>query len=151
MGSSWSTGQRRPCHVLNCRASSPCAAAESSHARSHPPPCWLRRPSVSDCRISSPCAAVESSQIFGKPVRHLGEATKVLATAPSFLPCAARKILDNVVGTDAATTIDRALLERIAAAATARARNGEPTFQDLVIATFSDPVVVHSVLSRPTR
>ncbi|MCC6807142.1 MAG: hypothetical protein IT381_06940 [Deltaproteobacteria bacterium] len=89
-------------------------------------------------------AAAEVSQVFGKPVQHLGDAAKVVASAPSFVPCAARKILNATTGTDAATTIDPALLAAIATAA--RARAADPTFADLVIATFSDPVVVASVL-----
>lgn len=91
-------------------------------------------------------AKEERSELFGKPVANLGEAAKVLAGSPVFLPCAARKIIDAVTGTDAATTIDQALLDEIAAAAKARAKNGEPTFQDIVVATFSHPVVVYSVL-----
>ncbi len=91
-------------------------------------------------------AASERSEIFGQPVSHLGEAGAVVAKSPAFVPCAARKLLDAVVGTDAATTIDPLLLQTIAAAAKQRARGGEPTFADIVVATFSQPVVVQSVL-----
>jgi hypothetical protein len=92
-------------------------------------------------------AKSEASAMMGTPVANLAEAGAVLANSSVFLPCAARKIIDATVGTDASTTIDKALLARIADAATKRAKNGDATFADLVIATFSDPVVVHSVLT----
>jgi hypothetical protein len=91
-------------------------------------------------------AASEYSDIFGQPVANLAEAGAVVARSPAFVPCAARKLLDAVIGTDAATTMDPLLLTTIAAAAKQRARQGEPTFADIVVATFSEPVVVQSVL-----
>jgi hypothetical protein len=91
-------------------------------------------------------AKEEHSDLFGAPVENLAEAAAVLASSGVFLPCAARKIIDAAVGTDSSTPMDQALLDRIAGAAKARAKAGEPTFQDLVIATFSDPLIVHSVL-----
>lgn len=90
-------------------------------------------------------AASEQSQILGQPVANLAEAARVLAQSPEFRECAAHRILSFGLDLDQAAGIDPALLTEITEAAVAR--SPDPTYRDLVVATFSSPKVIATTIA----
>jgi hypothetical protein len=87
--------------------------------------------------------ADEASMMFGRPVANLAEAAQVFVEDPVFSTCAVRNVLEHVLLVDAAIHVDYRILER--SAARARERHEDPTLQDIVIATLTDPLVIQSV------
>jgi hypothetical protein len=88
-------------------------------------------------------AKEEGSQVFGKPVKNLAEAAKVLAASPTFVPCQVRNLLEYALRIDKTVIVDDAVLLEIAEKARA---DGDPTFTTLVVQTFSHPRVIFAVL-----
>jgi len=94
-------------------------------------------------------AGKEGIEIFGKPVANLAEAAKIMARSPTFVECAANRYLDYVLGVQSGTIeYDNQVFvqmgERI------RAVNPDPTFSDIAVALFTDPVVVRSIIKSVT-
>lgn len=89
-------------------------------------------------------AALEATQMFGQPVQNLAEAARVLASSDPFLDCQAEGLLHHTFGLPEAAEVEHAMLEAI----TERARelHANPTFADLVVATFTEPRVILSVV-----
>jgi hypothetical protein len=91
-------------------------------------------------------AGLEGVQMFGKPVANLAEAARVMADAPTFVDCAAKRYLDYTLGVpDQAIVYDAALFPRLGARI--RAAAPQPTLQEIVRALFTDPTVVSSVIT----
>lgn len=92
--------------------------------------------------------AFEGSKMFGKDAANLHEAAEIMSNSETFVPCAARNVLEYTFGmTDSqADGIDEDLLDNIATRATAD-HSLQPTLADIVIETFVDPRVAHVVLS----
>ncbi|NUP07891.1 MAG: hypothetical protein HOW73_17735 [Polyangiaceae bacterium] len=92
--------------------------------------------------------ASEKSQMFGTEVNNLAEAAHVLSDDPLFLQCSAQNLLEYTLRIDTAgplgKTVDKDMLARIAD--TASAESAEPTFPEIVAATFTDPDVVRTVV-----
>jgi hypothetical protein len=87
-------------------------------------------------------AGEERSQMFGETVENLAEAAKVIGASPDFQSCAVRSALEYGLGLDRGARVDDRLLVEIADGI--RADHAEPTFQDIVVATFADPRVAHT-------
>lgn len=95
--------------------------------------------------------ALEHSQVFGIEVDNLAEAAQVIADSDVFYPCQVRNLLEYTLNLDASVDVDSELLERIALAAR-QVADSDPSFADLVVATFSDPGVIQSTLdSKPNE
>lgn len=88
----------------------------------------------------------ESSHYYGQPVQNLGDAVKIIRRSPAFYRTAVASILRYYLRMNAASaeTLKPKLLDSIVAAALIR--NADPSFQDLVAATFTHPLVISSVL-----
>ena len=80
--------------------------------------------------------------MFGQQVAHLGEAAKVLADSPTFLPCQVKNVLEYTLRLPTTARPDDAVVAEIVAAA-----GPDPTFGALVVHTFSHPQIVSAVLS----
>ena len=89
-------------------------------------------------------AADERSQVFGAQVANLAEAARTIAEAEPFLPCQAKSILQHTFGLSDSAPIDPKTLTAI----TERALgfNADPTYTDLVVATFTEPGVILSIV-----
>ncbi len=87
-------------------------------------------------------AASEASQLFGREVANLAEAAAVLASSDAFRSCAARRLLEHALALDDSVVVDPDLLHAIATRA-----GGDPSLGALMVETFSDPIVVESVLA----
>jgi hypothetical protein len=94
-------------------------------------------------------AKSEASSMFGTPVNNLAEAAKVVATSPTFDECAAHRFLDFTLGLPYGTIeYDTHLFPSIAESA--RALSPDPTFSQIVQSLYTNPVVVHSIISSLT-
>lgn len=88
---------------------------------------------------------LEGIQMFGKPAKNLAEAAQIMVASPTFLECAAKRYLDYFLGVpDQAIAYDGNLFPGLGARI--RAKNPNPTLQEIVLALFTDPSVVHSVI-----
>ena len=111
--------------------------------------------------VSPVSAPLEISQVFGKPVKTLTDAGRVITETPGFYPCAARNVLEYSFGMSEsdATTIEPALLRQLAELARARdlrlrpeaaaSGAGGPTFGDLFVVALTHPRVLQVVLGPP--
>ena len=91
-------------------------------------------------------AKSEESAIFGQPVANLAEAAKVIAANPVFPECAVRNILEySLLIQNPDKNVNPALLKAVANEA--KSFDADPTFDDLVIATFTAPGVIEGVLA----
>jgi hypothetical protein len=88
---------------------------------------------------------VERSQMFGQAVDNLVGAAQVFVQNPVFATCSVRNVMEHVLLVEPSIDVDFRLLTRIADEA--RTRADEPTLQDIVVATLSDPLVIDSVVS----
>jgi len=91
-------------------------------------------------------AGLEGIQMFGKPAKNLAEAARIMVDSPTFIECSAKRYLDYFLGVpDQAIAYDLNLFpglgERI------RAKTPNPTLQEIVMALFTDPSVVRSVIA----
>ena len=88
-------------------------------------------------------AKEDKSQMFGKQVKNLMEAAKVLAESPRFVPCQVTNLLEYVLRLPSTSQVDPDVVDEVVV----RAREGgDPTFAALAIATFSHPRIVASVV-----
>jgi hypothetical protein len=88
---------------------------------------------------------LERSQMFGQPVENLVEAAQVFVQNPVFTTCSVRNIMEHVLLVDPSIDVDFRLLARIADEAALR--SDDPSLQDFVVATLSDPLVIDSVVA----
>jgi len=87
---------------------------------------------------------LEGIQMFGKPAKNLAEAARIMVDSPTFVECAAKRYLDYLLGVpDQAITYDARLFPGLGARI--RAKNPDPTLQDIILALFTDASVVRSV------
>ena len=94
-------------------------------------------------------AKSEASSMFGKPVNNLADAAKVVAASPTFDECAAHRFLDFSLGLAYGTIeYDTHLFPAIADSA--RVASSDPSFSQIVQALYTNPVVVHSIISSLT-
>lgn len=97
--------------------------------------------------LADPAEAKEdTSQMLGQAVKDLGEAAKVLAESPTFVPCQVKNLLEYALRLPPTAAIADEVLEEISA----KAKTGEPlvvTFGSLAVATFSHPRVVSAVVN----
>ncbi|MBL8950423.1 MAG: hypothetical protein JNK82_06580, partial [Myxococcaceae bacterium] len=92
-------------------------------------------------------AADEKSELFGKPVANLAEAGKVLADSPTFVECTAEFFLNWSLGLEwGIIDYDRNLMKLIAAEA--REAGAEPSLGQVVVALYSEPLVMKSIMKR---
>lgn len=88
---------------------------------------------------------LERSQMFGAPVENLVEAAQVFVQNPVFTTCSVRNVMEHALLVEPSIDVDYRLLSRIADEAHLRA--DDPTLQDFVVATLSDPLVIDSVVA----
>jgi len=91
-------------------------------------------------------AKTDKSQMLGRAVRDLGEAAKVLAESPMFVPCQVGNLLEYALRLPPTVEVAKEVVEEIASSA----KKGDPpkvTFGSLTVATFSHPRVVAAVVS----
>jgi hypothetical protein len=91
-------------------------------------------------------AASESSQMFGQEVPNLREAAKVLASSDIFLACAVRNTIKHVLkmNDSEVRSMSTDLVNEIAKEI--KAINPNPTWPQIVAATFKSTKVINSVL-----
>ncbi len=89
-------------------------------------------------------AADERSQMLGQSVGNLAEAARVLADSEPFLECQTEAVLHHTFGLPEATELSEEMLHAVAVRA--RQMHADPTFADLVVATFTEPRVILSVV-----
>ena len=89
-------------------------------------------------------AADERSQLFGREVTNLADAARILASSEPFLPCQARGILQHTFGLGESADLATEMLQAIASRA--QEISTDPTFADIVVATFTEPRVILSVV-----
>ncbi len=82
----------------------------------------------------------EASQVFGKPVKNLQEAGRVIAESPAFIPCQVRNLLEYALRLGPAVHVAPEVMTEISAEAKADA-----TFATLTIRTLGHPRVVSAV------
>lgn len=94
-------------------------------------------------------AASEESQVFGKEVKNLGEAAKVITESPVFLECAARNVVEYGLGLTKAPDLDSDLMGGLAARA--RTLGGpDPSLGAITIATLTHEDIQKSVVKMLT-
>lgn len=96
--------------------------------------------------IDPAAAASESAQMFGQDVANLAEAAQALAQSDAFLPCQVGNIVNHVFS--GASAVDPRMLRAIAE--DAAANSSAPTYTDLVVAAFTHPRVILSVVGDGT-
>lgn len=88
----------------------------------------------------------EKSSFFGEDVDDLAGAAKVLSKNPVFAECAVRNVLEySLLIQNPDKNVNPLLLQSVANEA--KAIDADPTFDDIVIATFTAPGVVEGVLA----
>lgn len=90
-------------------------------------------------------SASERSQILGVPVENLGEAGRVIAQSDKFLACSSRSLVEYAFALDLSHSVSTATFARIAEQL--RAEGVDPSLQDILVATFSEPAVVLSAVA----
>jgi len=91
-------------------------------------------------------AADEATQVFGKPVANLAEAGKVLADSPTFVECTAEFFLNWSLGLQwGIIDYDRNLMKLIAT--TAKEAGAQPSLGQIVVALYSEPLVMKSIVA----
>ena len=88
---------------------------------------------------------VERSRMFGEPVESLAGAAQVFVQNPVFTTCSVRNVMEHVLLVEPSINVDYRLLLRIADEA--RLRDDDPSLQDFIVATLSDPLVIDSVVA----
>ena len=83
--------------------------------------------------------------MFGKSVENLKEAAAVVASQPTFAPCAAQRFLDFALGVNGAIDYDARIFEEVVLGASA-----DPTLQQIVLELLTHPVVIGSVTASLT-
>ncbi len=92
-------------------------------------------------------AASEGSQVFGKPVANLAEAGKVIADSPTFIECTAEFFLNWSLGLQwGIIDYDRNLMKLVASSA--REAAAQPSLGQVVVALYSEPLVMRSIVKK---
>lgn len=95
--------------------------------------------------LNDPAAAAsEASQVFGEDVANLAEAAEAIAENDAFWTCMSHNVIQYSFGLGEAVEIDPAMLADIGERA--REINPDPTYADLVVATFTHPRVILSAV-----
>ncbi|MEZ4255004.1 MAG: hypothetical protein R3A78_04695 [Polyangiales bacterium] len=90
-------------------------------------------------------ASSEASQWFGTPVSNLAGAAAVLGSSIEFHECTARNLLTDVLGLASGADVSSELLASVIV--DVRKRNVDPTYQEIVTATFAHPKVAFTALN----
>lgn len=92
-------------------------------------------------------AAYEGSKMFGRDAANLSEAAQILTESDAFVPCMVRNMLEYTFGmTDSAAADIESRLLRDIAERLRLAGAADPTLDEIVVETFTDPRVVEVVL-----
>jgi hypothetical protein len=89
-------------------------------------------------------AASEASQVFGEDVSNLADAGRVIAENEAFWTCMTHNVLQYSFGLGESAEIDHTMLVEVAE--DTHEISSEPTYADLVVATFTHPRVILSAV-----